>query len=160
MNLDVKVSFRSNEINEKRMPDELINELKSRIKSKSNDLKLHYPTIERISNSSILGNLLSHDNPFNLKLVISKLFGQIFKKWNIYSIVKMMIVKNQPFHLEILTLLQKKLDVEVVERQNMIGSKKCKVTIYKNNKGQVPNQRLVYINKVRPATALTLSCGT
>lgn len=74
MNLDVKVSFRSNEINEKRMPDELINELKSRIKSKSNDLKLHYPTIERISNSSILGNLLSHDNPFNPKVGDLKAF--------------------------------------------------------------------------------------
>ncbi len=68
MNLDVKVSFRLNEINEKRMPDELINELKSRIKSKSKDLKEHYPTIERVANSSILGNLLSHDNPFNPKI--------------------------------------------------------------------------------------------
>jgi hypothetical protein len=68
MNLDVKVSFRPNEINEKRMPDELINELKSRIKSKSKDLKEHYPTIERVANSSILGNLLSHDNPFNPKI--------------------------------------------------------------------------------------------
>jgi hypothetical protein len=68
MNLDVKVSFRPNEINEKRMPDELINELKSRIKSKSKDLKEHYSTIERVANSSILGNLLSHDNPFNPKI--------------------------------------------------------------------------------------------
>lgn len=68
MNLDVKVSFRPNEINEKRMPDELINELKSRIKSKSKDLKEHYPTIERVANSSVLGNLLSHDNPFNPKI--------------------------------------------------------------------------------------------
>lgn len=74
MNLDVKVSFRPNEINEKRMPDELINELKSRIKSKSKDLKEHYPTIERIANSSILGNLLSHDNPFNPKIGDLKAF--------------------------------------------------------------------------------------
>ncbi|SDW82704.1 AAA family ATPase [Flavobacterium degerlachei] len=68
MNLDVKVSFRSNEINEKRMPDELINELKSRINSKSKALKMHFPTIERVANSSILGNLLSHHNPFNPKI--------------------------------------------------------------------------------------------
>ncbi|WP_171974458.1 DUF2813 domain-containing protein [Cellulophaga omnivescoria] len=74
MNLDVKVSFRPNEINEKRMPDELINELKSRIKSKSKDLKEHYPTIERVANSSILGNLLSHDNPFNPKIGDLKAF--------------------------------------------------------------------------------------
>ncbi len=74
MNLDVKVSFRPNEINEKRMPDELINELKSRIKSKSKDLKEYYPTIERVANSSILGNLLSHNNPFNPKIGDLKAF--------------------------------------------------------------------------------------
>ena len=74
MNLDVKVSFRPNEINEKRMPDELINELKSRIKSKSKDLKEHFSTIERVANSSILGNLLSHDNPFNPKIGDLKAF--------------------------------------------------------------------------------------
>lgn len=74
MNLDVKVSFRPNDINEKRMPDELINELKSRIKSKSNDLKTYYPIIERVANSSILGNLLSHDNPFNPKIGDLKAF--------------------------------------------------------------------------------------
>ena len=74
INLDVKVSFRPNEINEKRMPDELISELKSRIKSKSNDLQAHYPTIDRIANSSILGNLLSHDNPFNPKIGDLKAF--------------------------------------------------------------------------------------
>ncbi|WP_452222060.1 AAA family ATPase [Lacinutrix salivirga] len=74
INLDVKVSFRPNEVNEKRMPDELISELKSRIKSKSKDLQTHYPTIDRIANSSILGNLLSHDNPFNPKIGDLKAF--------------------------------------------------------------------------------------
>ncbi|MBB1194958.1 hypothetical protein DNC80_14915 [Flavobacterium sp. SOK18b] len=68
INLDVKVSFRPNEVNEKRMPDELINELKSRIKTKSKDLLAHYPTLERVASSSVLGNLLSHDNPFNPKI--------------------------------------------------------------------------------------------
>lgn len=75
MNLDVKVSFRPNEINERRMPDELINELKSRIKAKkSQGLIDQYPTIERVANSSILGNLLSHHNPFNPKLGDLKAF--------------------------------------------------------------------------------------
>lgn len=74
INLDVKVSFRPNEVNEKRMPDELISELKSRIKSKSKDLQAHYPTIDRIANSSILGNLLSHHNPFNPKIGDLKAF--------------------------------------------------------------------------------------
>ena len=75
INLDVKVSYRSNEVNEKRMPDELINELKSRIKAKkSNGLIDQYPIIERVANSSILGNLLSHDNPFNHKIGDLKAF--------------------------------------------------------------------------------------
>lgn len=69
LNLDVKVSFRLNEVNEKRMPDELLNELKSRIKDKGGqDIKEKVPVIERVANSSLLGNLLSHDNPFNPKL--------------------------------------------------------------------------------------------
>lgn len=74
MNLDVKVSFRPNEVNEKRMPDELISELKSRIKSKSNDLQERFPTIERVGSSSTLGNLLSHDNPINPKIGDLKAF--------------------------------------------------------------------------------------
>ena len=57
------------------MPDELINELKSRIKAKkSNGLIDQYPIIERVANSSILGNLLSHDNPFNHKIGDLKAF--------------------------------------------------------------------------------------
>jgi len=67
-NLEVKVSFRMNEQNEKRMPDELLNELKSKINKSSVELKAHIPIIDRIINSNILGNLLSHDNPFSPKL--------------------------------------------------------------------------------------------
>lgn len=72
--LDVKVSFRFNIVNEKRMPDELLNELKSRIKDKSLELKEKIPVIERVSGSSLLGNLLSHDNPFNPKIGDLKAF--------------------------------------------------------------------------------------
>jgi len=69
LNLDVKVSFRLNDVNEKRMPDELLNELKSKInKNGGQDLKEKVPVIDRVANSSLLGNLLSHDNPFNPKL--------------------------------------------------------------------------------------------
>lgn len=75
INFDVKVSYRPNEINEKRMPDELINELKSRINAKkSQGLIEQFPIIERVAGSSILGNLLSHDNPFNPKLGDLKAF--------------------------------------------------------------------------------------
>ncbi|WP_276131901.1 AAA family ATPase [Polluticoccus soli] len=81
LNLDVKVSFRLNEVNEKRMPDELLNELKSKInKSGGADLKLKTPVIERVSNSSLLGNLLSHDNPFNPKLGDLKAFWADIKE--------------------------------------------------------------------------------
>lgn len=73
-NLEVKVNFKFNESNEKRMSDELLNELKSKISKSSNDLKSKMPIIDRIINSNILGNLLSHDNPFSPKLGDLKAF--------------------------------------------------------------------------------------
>ena len=73
-NLEVKVSFRMNELNEKRMPDELLNELKSKINKSSKELQAQLPIIDRIINSNILGNLLSHDNPFSPKLGDLKAF--------------------------------------------------------------------------------------
>lgn len=81
MNLDVKVSFRLNDVNEKRMPNELLNELKSRIGKKGKqELKGKLPIIDRVSNSSVLGNLLSHDNPFNSKLGDLKSFWDDIKE--------------------------------------------------------------------------------
>ncbi len=77
-NLEVKVDFRFNELNEKRMPDELLNELKSRINKCSNELKAQMPVIDRIVNSNILGNLLSHDNPFSPKIGDLKAFWADF----------------------------------------------------------------------------------
>ncbi|MDP3469602.1 MAG: hypothetical protein Q8S11_14780 [Daejeonella sp.] len=75
LNFDVKVSFRLNDVNEKRMPDELLSELKSKInKNGGQDLKAKFPVIERVTNSVLLGNLLSHDNPFNPKLGDLKAF--------------------------------------------------------------------------------------
>ncbi len=74
LNLDVKVSFRLNDINEKRMPDELLNELKSKITKCSSELKAKMPIIERVANSSLIGNLLSHNNPFNPKIGDLKAF--------------------------------------------------------------------------------------
>jgi hypothetical protein len=81
LNLDVKVSFRLNDVNEKRMPDELLNELKSKInKSGGQDIKAKVPIIERITGSSLLGNLLSHDNPFNSKIGDLKAFWADIKE--------------------------------------------------------------------------------
>jgi hypothetical protein len=81
MNLNVKVSFRFNEVNEKRMSDELLCELKSKInKSGGQDIKSKLPVIDRVSNSSILGNLLSHDNTFNPKIGDLKAFWSDIKE--------------------------------------------------------------------------------
>ncbi|HUW07521.1 MAG TPA: hypothetical protein VMW01_14835 [Williamwhitmania sp.] len=81
LNLDVKVSFRLNDVNEKRMPDELLNELKSKInRNGGQDLKAKIPIIDRVANSSLLGNLLSHDNPFNPKLGDLKAFWADMKE--------------------------------------------------------------------------------
>ena len=77
-NLEVKVNFRFNEFNEKRMSDELLNELKSKINKSSNDLKAQMPIVDRIISSNILGNLLSHDNPFSPKLGDLKAFWADF----------------------------------------------------------------------------------
>ncbi len=66
--LEVRVVFKFNNENEKRMPDELLNELKSKIDKCSNGLKAQIPILERVSNSTILTNLLSHDNRFSPKL--------------------------------------------------------------------------------------------
>jgi hypothetical protein len=74
LNLDVRVSFKPNSINEKRMADELICELKSRINDKSPDLKTKISIIEKVGNSLLLVNLLSHDNPFNPKIGDLKAF--------------------------------------------------------------------------------------
>lgn len=74
VNLEVKVNFRYNDINEKRMADELLNELKSKINRSSNELKSQITIIDRITSSNILGNLLSHDNPFLPKLGDLKAF--------------------------------------------------------------------------------------
>lgn len=64
-NLEVKVSFQYNETNEKRMPDELINALRSKINKSSSELKAKMIVIDNVANSNILGNLLSHNNSFN-----------------------------------------------------------------------------------------------
>lgn len=81
LNLEVKVSFRFNENNELRMPDELLSELKARINKSSQDLKAKMSVIERVANSSVLGNLLSHDNFFNSKIGDIKAFWEDIKNF-------------------------------------------------------------------------------
>jgi len=74
--LEAKTSFRFNDQNEKRMSDELLNELKSLINKKSSDLRAQTTIIDRVANSNVLGNLLSHDNLFTPKM------GDLKAFWN------------------------------------------------------------------------------
>jgi energy-coupling factor transporter ATP-binding protein EcfA2 len=80
-NLEVQVKFRFNDINEKRMSDELLNSLKSRIKDKGKNAWIEQlKIIDSVADSSILANLLSHDNPFNPKSGDLKAFWRAIQK--------------------------------------------------------------------------------
>jgi recombinational DNA repair ATPase RecF len=59
--LEVKVTFRFNEWNEKRMADELISQLRSTLGDKSPDLKKH-DVFSDLAGSALVANLVSHDN--------------------------------------------------------------------------------------------------
>nr|WP_321455802.1 hypothetical protein [uncultured Cohaesibacter sp.] len=59
--LGVKVAFRFNDINEKRMSDELISALRSTLKDKSPDL-LDTQIFSNLAGSALIANLVSHDN--------------------------------------------------------------------------------------------------
>ena len=73
-NTEAKLSFQFNNVNEHRMPYELIMGIKSEIKKCSTELKSYFPVIDRIESSSILGNICSHDNPFDPKIGDLKAF--------------------------------------------------------------------------------------
>ncbi|HBH90003.1 AAA family ATPase [Ponticaulis sp.] len=60
--LEVKVAFRFNEQNEKRMSDELLNALKSTLKKKSPAM-LETKIFSDLAGSALIANLISHDNP-------------------------------------------------------------------------------------------------
>ncbi len=59
--LEVKVAFRFNEWNEKRMADELISQLRSTLGKKSPDLK-NASVFSDLAGSALVANLVSHDN--------------------------------------------------------------------------------------------------
>jgi len=60
--LEVKVAFRFNETNEKRMPDELLGRLRATLKEKSPDLASE-KLFSDLAGSTLIANLDSHDNP-------------------------------------------------------------------------------------------------
>jgi hypothetical protein len=91
-NLKAQVNFCFNNINEKRMPDELLNSLKSKISKKGKSLWTEeLKIIDNVVNSTILGNLLSHDNPsFNHKL------GDLKAFWgDIQNLKKIFVCQNK-----------------------------------------------------------------
>jgi recombinational DNA repair ATPase RecF len=60
--LQVRVAFRYNDVNEKRMPDELLSQLRSTLKSKSRPTS-ELPIFSDLAGSALIANLDSHDNP-------------------------------------------------------------------------------------------------
>lgn len=81
-NLEVEVKFQFNDNNEKRMPNELLSSLKSRINKKGkNSWSEEVKIIDNLTNSAILGNLLSHDNAFNPKIGDLKAFWSDIKNF-------------------------------------------------------------------------------
>ena len=50
------------------MPNELLQGLRSQIKVNSTELKARFDLFDRIEQSALLGNICSHDNPFNLSI--------------------------------------------------------------------------------------------
>lgn len=68
LNLEAKLSFKFNDLNEHRMPYELLMAIRSAIKNSSKELKDKYPLLDRIESSALFGNALSHDNPINASI--------------------------------------------------------------------------------------------
>jgi len=62
-NLEVKVKFLFNDHNENRMSNELLSELKSKLKDRKCELK-DQPVFDRLNFSMFLGNRTSHDSSF------------------------------------------------------------------------------------------------
>lgn len=71
--LKVKVEFRFNEHNENRMSNELLSELKSKLKNRKCELK-DQPIFERLNASIFLGNRTSHDSRFSESIDDLKMF--------------------------------------------------------------------------------------
>jgi hypothetical protein len=72
-NLEVKVRFLFNEHNENRMANELLSELKSKLKDRKCELK-DQTVFERLNSSLFLGNRTSHDSNFAESIEDLKVF--------------------------------------------------------------------------------------
>jgi hypothetical protein len=72
-NLEVKVRFLFNEHNESRMSNELLSELKSKLKDRKCELK-DQTVFDRLNASMFLGNRTSHDSTFSEGIDDLKMF--------------------------------------------------------------------------------------
>ncbi len=72
-NLEVKVKFLFNEHNENRMSNELLSELKGKLKDRKCELK-DQPVFDRLNASMFLGNRTSHDSTFTESIDDLKMF--------------------------------------------------------------------------------------
>ncbi|NUO07363.1 MAG: hypothetical protein HUU08_01590 [Candidatus Brocadia sp.] len=72
-NLEAKVRFRFNEDNENRMANELLSELKGKLKDRKCELK-DQAVFERLNASMFLGNRTSHDSTFTESIDDLKMF--------------------------------------------------------------------------------------
>jgi recombinational DNA repair ATPase RecF len=64
LNTGSKYAFQFNEANEHRMPNELLQGIRSQINLNSPELKDKFDLFDRVEQSALLGNICSHDNPF------------------------------------------------------------------------------------------------
>lgn len=80
VNTESKYSFQFNESNEHRMPNELLQGLRSQINKNSIELKSFSELFDRVDQSSLLGNVCSHDNPFNPSIHDLKAFWSDVKE--------------------------------------------------------------------------------
>lgn len=81
-NLEVKVAYRLNNSNEERMSYELLSELKSKLKSAKCGELLSSPIIERLTNSTNIGNKASHDHFAAMEFGDLKAFWQDIKDFD------------------------------------------------------------------------------
>lgn len=83
--LEVKVKFLFNEKNEKRMPAELLSELRSHLKKKIPEIK-DAPVLDRVGDSKFIGDSTSHDSSFTESISDLKTFyNDIIELENLFT---------------------------------------------------------------------------
>ncbi len=86
--LDVKVSFRFNDVNEDRMSYELLTEIKATLGKRKCKELLGNPIIDRLLGSTFIGNKDSHDGAYTPDLADMKAFWQDIKDFEALLLCK------------------------------------------------------------------------